>query len=264
MRAVLLALLVLSVWIPTAPAQSPTPPITPPVAPPPAIAVSPAAERPAWKVVAGVKGKLVRLTADKAVRWVLAEETVAEAAAELEPSDDGKRCAFVASADGRFKIIAYGADGGEASRTVVVVGDAPPDPKKPDPVKPDPVKPDPVKPEPPKPDPVAELRVKLQAAYTADGSAAKAESLKALVELYRQAGPIAADPAIVSTLALAKRLQTISASLVQPGQLAGVRSAIAEQLGATLGQKDAPLTPELRTAAADLFARIHKALGEVK
>lgn len=239
-------------------AQSPVPNINGPIAPPPLITVAPPAERPAWKMISGSRGKIVRLTADKTVRWVLAEESTAEAVAELEPSDDGKRCAFVASIDGRYKVITYGADGGESSRTVIVIGDSPPGPK-PDPIKPDPAKPDPVK-----PDPVTELRSKLQAAYTADGSAAKSESLKSLVELYRQAGPIAVDPAIGSTLSLAKRLQAISAALVQPGQLAGVRSAIAEQLGATLGQKDTPLTPELRTAAAELFARIHKALVEVK
>lgn len=153
-------------------------------------------------------------------------------------------------AAGRYKFaaVAASADGEQARQDfAVVIGDKPP---------PDPI--DPV-------DPADPLVQKLQAAYAGETDPAKATLLAGLAAFYRQAAlstPHASAPTwggLFDMLAEAARTLGIS------GKLVAVQKVVAGELAAALPSKrDEPLTAEGKAKAAELFAKLGKALSGVK
>lgn len=181
----------------------------------------------------------------KSLRWVVPD------GCSTKPGCDGLELHFSA-VEGRYRVGCYGALGDVASGiawTTVVVG-KPPDPKPPAPPAP--------------PVPTDPLTLKLQAAFTADAgtAAAKAEALADLVELYRQAGDLARDPAVTTTGQLVGRIRAAAAALVIDG-LKGVRDGVAQELAAAL-PADQEMTADVRAKAGETFKRIHAALSGVK
>lgn len=118
----------------------------------------------------------------------------------------------------------------------------------------------PVPPLPPDPLPAA-----LQAAYTADADAKKADSLKSLAALYRQ-GVNTADNAKLATWGdLVGVMHTASAALLPITAIAGVRKAIAADLATSVGTDGAAeLTAEMRAKVKATFTRIATALENIK
>lgn len=121
------------------------------------------------------------------------------------------------------------------------------------------VGPAPLPPAPP-PKPVDVLKEKLKAAFDADRG--KADDAHQLAELYRQAGKLAADPAVPSTAELLRRVREAGVSLVGSDVLKAVRQVVAEELRAALGKStDEPITGDERKKAAELFGRLADVLG---
>lgn len=206
------------------------------LAEPPAVVPVPPPKAGEWSEVKAAPGRLLRLTAQPASKWLLVDES-----ADLQDYDAGKSAAFVAAVPGRYRLIVTSPDGMSA-RVVVVVGDAPHPP------------------EPPAPD--NGLKVKLKASFDADTGTDKRESAKLLVELYRQlAEKVCPDKSILTAGALLLRARDVSMLLLKPEQLPGVRGVVAKELGA-LFPADGPLTDEQRAKAAALFTNLAKILGE--
>ena len=199
----------------------------------------------AWKELAADK-ILTVLVSQIPAKWVLVDD----AAAEISPSADGKSCIFSASVPGKYRLLAVGADG-DPARIVVTVAGTPPGPVPP-----------PTPPAPPAP--VDPLVLKLQAAFLLDTRAAdaKATDLADLIELYRQAAILAADPTVMSTGDLKTRVAMASQKLVING-LADLRKILAAELGSVMPM-DVPLSADVRTAAANAFNKLNAALKQVK
>jgi len=176
-------------------------------------------------------------------RWKLIDS----AAAAIVPCESGKRCTFVARAEGKYRLTAIA---GEKDIDVVVIVGTPAPP------------PVPVPPTPPVP--VDPLVARLQSLYTADTGTGKAEQLADLVELYAQAVKLAADPAVPTAAALAEQVKAASARLGILG-LAEVRKAISAEVAASLpADRTAPLTADAREKMAATFGRVVNALKAVK
>lgn len=124
--------------------------------------------------------------------------------------------------------------------------------------------PDPPVPKPPDPPaPADPLSQTLRNAYALDTGANKAEQVKILAELYKQAAALADSHDVLTTADLKARIDGAAAALGLDGSgVIGVRRAIAAELLRVLGPTDPPkpLTNELRQAAAQLFNRIGVAL----
>lgn len=204
----------------------------------------------AWEEIKTDVGILQPLTVEgKVVEWLLIDE----AGAGLATLPDSTAAVFSASKSGRYRVIAV-ADG-KLVRTVIVVGNAPdpgPNPKPPDPMP-----------------PVDELTKRLQAAYTADAGATKADDLKTLIELYSQAVTFAAKPDLATADDLFSAVRKAAGLLLPDNadgtrRLAAVRRIIAEELVIVLPtDPDAALTPAVRKAAAEAFGRYARALAGV-
>ena len=214
----------------------------------------------AWKELAADK-ILTVLVSQIPAKWVLVDD----AAAEISPSADGKSCIFSASVPGKYRLLAVGADG-DPARIVVTVAGTPPGPVPPPTPPAPPAPPGPVPPPTPPapPAPVDPLVLKLQAAFLLDTRAAdaKATDLADLIELYRQAAILAADPTVMSTGDLKTRVAMASQKLVING-LADLRKILAAELGSVMPM-DVPLSADVRTAAANAFNKLNAALKQVK
>lgn len=215
----------------------------PPAPPAPPAPVQPALKLPATLTVpSGKLGKLVAETSAKTVKWValtpgLSTETV-----------EGGHVLYFTGPAGVYELLAYVAVAGEPSdpvRVTVTIGDPPA------PVPP------PAPPAPPAPIPVDPLRVKLSASYTlAAGTAAqKAEWAKDLAALYRAAAKLSNDTTVATAGALKAKLSAAAGALIGATALTEVRQAVGGELAAIL-PADADLTPDQRTAASALFARL--------
>ena len=121
--------------------------------------------------------------------------------------------------------------------------------------------PDPVKP----PTPADPLAAALKAAYVADPAPGKGEALKELVELYKQAALMVADPAVKSTAELMTRVRQAATvlPLLKGESLLPMRKLIAVECGALGEPTTDAMTAEKRLQAVALFQRIHSALQGV-
>lgn len=115
-------------------------------------------------------------------------------------------------------------------------------------------------PVPPPPPPTDPLVVKFHAAYLAETGADKVEATKDLIELCKQVAAMAADPGLVTVGKLAEKASTTGKTLMK-GRVPGVYAVFKTEVS-TAFPTDGPLTPELRTAAADLFTKLQSALTE--
>lgn len=198
---------------------------------PPAVVEVPRTDPGEWKEIKAAPGRILRMGAEPASKWLLVDDE----SADLFPADGGKFGDFAAPAPGRYKVVVTGPDGVSA-RVVVVVGDAPPGPKPPTPNDP--------------------LRAKLKAAYDADTGADKSESVKLLVELYKQlCDKVCPDATITTVGELLARSRDASAALLRPEQLAGVRRVVRDELAAIF-PADGELTAEQRKRTGELFRRL--------
>lgn len=245
MKRTFLPMLAVAVFAAFAAAQ----PVPPPS--PPEIEAIPAPEavKPLeFKAEAGVPLTLtLTLKGVDKVRW----KQVDTANAAIVPCESGKRCTFIARADGKYRLIAV--TGEKDIDVLVVVGTpAPPTPTPPGPT-------------PTPPLPIDPLAARLQSLYTADAlTTAKGEQLADLVELYSQAAKLAADAAVPTASALAEQVKKASDKLGILG-LAEVRKAISAEVAAALpADRTAPLTAEGRERMASVFTRIAAALKAVK
>lgn len=202
---------------------------------PPEVVEVPRGDASSWKEIKAQPGRLLILKAEPASKWLLVDED----AADLKEFEGGKLAAFVAQA-GRHKLIVTAPDGTPA-RIEVVVGGAPP-----------------VPPKPPGPKPVDSLKEKIAAAVAADPLAGEArkKAVADLAELYRQVAAKVVPSETVSTRdELLDRARTLSAAVIGPDVLVGVRKVVGEELAALLPVESA-LTAEQRAALKQLFERL--------
>ena len=116
----------------------------------------------------------------------------------------------------------------------------------------------------PAPGPDVALLKAIQDAYTADTSPAKADQLKQLASLYRQASILLSQEGVKTLADLKGALAAARKSLIPDEALVGVRKAITPEL-ATLGTDPAAvLDAALKARARAEFARITAALEGVK
>lgn len=222
-----------------------------------ALAATAHAAAPELKVPAEVKGQpgsflVVRAdTPAKVVKWYCPDPGLS-----LFPSDllsDKKTAVVVGQKPGRYRLVAFAAQGDEPSDPavcVLVIGDAPP-----------PTPPGPTPPTPPD-DPLAK---DLAAAYAADQGADREKHLASLVELYRQAPTLASDASLKTTGDLLGVLRNASGTLLPQGALPATRQRIAAYLAGELGtDAAAELTAPLRQKATAAFSRVRAALEAVR
>lgn len=153
---------------------------------------------------------------------------------------------------GDHVIAAFTADG-VTSVVITVAGvPKPPDPGPgPGPV---PVPPDPV--------PVNPLTAAFQKLYKEDTAAGKGESLKDLIELYRQAQTLCRDESLKTMKSLMVKVKDASDVLMQAGELEAVRKAIQSEMK-TAFPFDGALDKTTRERAEAKFKTIHDALKGV-
>ncbi len=130
----------------------------------------------------------------------------------------------------------------------------------------DPLAPTPPEPAPP-PKPVDPLVVTLRAAYAADVNPAdpakKREALADLIEVYRQAGPLAMSADLATVSAVIGKVKAAAGLLgLTPTDLVATRKLIAAELLTTF-PADAALDADGRARLAAAFGRIHGALSGV-
>lgn len=145
----------------------------------------------------------------------------------------------------------------------VTIGDPEPLPPGPPPVPPGPTPPIPPIP----PQPTNPLTVRLQAAYQSDLSpvSAKAGQKMLLQGLYEAMIEHAKKPEILTTSDLLADLKSAANGLIAPGALIEIRKVISAEISQALGTETSTrLDPDLRPRAVELFARIAKALSEVR
>lgn len=207
------------------------------------------------KLPAEVRGQpaafvVVRAETDCAeLRWVPMDPGLSLLPPELLKDS---RSAVVMAPAGRYRLLGYGAKGDRASEPavcIILIGDAPPPGPGPAP-----------------PSPPDAFTKSLQDAYAAEADPQKATHKARLAELYRQAGQTTVHDAALRTAgALFDKLTAARKALLPDTALVGVRQVVARELTATMpARPEAELTPEVRQKAAEVFARIARALGEVQ
>ena len=102
----------------------------------------------------------------------------------------------------------------------------------------------------------------VQAAYTADPAANKAELVKGLASLFRQSLPYVDSDA--TTGQLFTRMLVARRVFCKDSELIGVRKAADKPLLELMGPVETPFTPELRKNVKAQFERTIKALSGVK
>lgn len=108
--------------------------------------------------------------------------------------------------------------------------------------------------------PVDPLTLKLWTAYRADPAPDKADTLKDLAELMKQAQTLAKDPSLTTVGALAGKVAG-AASVLAKDKLVAVRTVLKAELANNF-PSDGPMTPEVRLAAEVFFGKLQNALVE--
>jgi hypothetical protein len=180
----------------------------------------------------------------KVAQWRLIDE----AGAYLTVVPESNCAVFIALKPGRYRFAAI-ADG-KAEWYAMTAGESVPPP-------------------PPPPGPVDSFVVKLQAAYAADAGLTKAADLKQLIGLYLESIDFAKKSDFATASDLFAAVSAAATHLLPPDsngvrKLAGVRALVAQDLGGILPtDPDAPLTDQVRGAAAAAFAKYAAALQRV-
>ena len=116
-------------------------------------------------------------------------------------------------------------------------------------------------PPPPVPD---GLRAALQKAFDEDTSPKRAENIRLLAELYKQAADLAEKPEITTAGALLSAIRRASVGLVPAGELRAVREVLAAEVARVMPtESDAALTDATRRTASGLFRRLSAALEQI-
>lgn len=203
---------------------------------PPEITPVPAPKASEWVELKVAAGEVVVLSAQPASEWDTLD------ASPPHTFEQGRYAVFLLAAGDRKRVVVTGPD--KAKSRLVLVATGEPMPK------------------PPEPKPKDELRERLKAAYDADAGADRRESVKLLVELYRQlAEKVCPDRAVTTVGDLLARARDVSGLLLKAEQLPGVRQVVAKELG-LLFPADGPLSDEQRKRAADLFTKLASVLGD--
>lgn len=201
--------------------------LTAPAAPPEVVPV-PAPKVNEWTELKVSAGEVVVLSAQPASEWDVLDGS------PPHTFESGKYAVFLLQAGDRLKVVVTGPD--KSKTRLTLVGGASPPPKPPTPNDP--------------------LQAKLKAAYDADAGADKSESVKLLVELYKQlADRVCPDASIATVGELLGRCRDASGVLLKPEQLVGVRRVVAGELG-LLFPADGPLSDEQRKRSSELFKRL--------
>lgn len=206
--------------------------------------------KPDWVTVQADPVLTTLSVGDKPGKWFLLDDSPV---AELRPAADGRTATFAATADGQYRLAVV--VGEDVHRVKVVRATKPPEPMPPNP--------GPKPPEPPAP-PVDPLVKLLQDGYDADRRAAadKKSDLLDLIELFRQAGLLAADAKVTTAGQLVSRVAEASKALGITG-LVDVRRSLILELQLAFPE-DVPLTAEVRAKAVAVFAKLKSALEFVK
>lgn len=219
--------------------------------------------------VPGAPGQFITVQAQtegKVVRWVPLDGGL-----NLFPSEllrDSRYAVVTAAVNGRYRLLAYTAQGDEPSQpavTVVVItgGPMPPGPVPPGPIPPGPTPPGPDPGPGPSPD---AFTADMQRLYAADAAPDKAKARDSLAALYRQAAQTTVGDQRLTTVGdLFSALKQAADSVVAPNALRFVRERIGEEFSKTLPLKpDAVLDPATRSNAAVAFTRAARALEACK
>lgn len=183
--------------------------------------------------------KLVRIQAEtkgKKVIWIVPAQFEADAL-------EGTKLVGVVAAPGTYRILAITSIEDEpivAETTLIVEGLAPIPPED-------------------------SLKKELQTLYTADANPKKAEQIKWLADVYRAAVAFTADREIVTADRLAAMVRTARQSKIPDTDLKTIRDRITVEVSALLPTEEGtPMTPEIRSKAAQIYARIATALEAIK
>lgn len=153
---------------------------------------------------------------------------------------------------GRYTVLAWTVHDGKptgAAECVVTFGAPGPDP---DPPGPDPV-------------PVDPLVKEMQAAYTADTGATKADSLKALHGFYVGLVGLAGRSTAKTWGDLFDETKDAAKAAGISGKLMGMQAILQKELQAAVPVKrDEPLTEQGKATAANVFRKLATAIGQVK
>lgn len=232
----------------------------------PVIALAAKAPDAKWTVIKGVRGRPVKLVADKPSKWALVEEGQT---CDLDPDTNGIHANFYSATDGRFKVVAASATG-EITRVVVEIGDAPvvpPVPVPPTPIPPVPVPPVPVPPAPvpPAPKPLSLPAEKLMRAIEKDGGFTEAnrKALVALEALAGEAVDFSKTTDIKFAFALAEKIQSAAKTLAKDAA-PNVRAWLNAELKAIIGDSDYFLTDDKRKTIGESLAKIEAVFKEVQ
>lgn len=115
------------------------------------------------------------------------------------------------------------------------------------------------------PTPADPLAASLAAVYKADTSATKADDVAKLAAVFRQLVAQAVDdPSITTRAALIDVAHRSAEARVPLPKLAALRNAIADELDAKAGKTAVTLTPEIRTAYREQYARMAALLEALK
>ena len=158
---------------------------------------------------------------------------------------DSRTAVVMAGRVGRFRVLAYGAKGGDASEPavcVVVVGEPGPTPP---PVPPVP---------PPKPEPTDAFYQAMKKAWLLDAGTNRVADKQRLASFYRGAAEVALRPEPKTVGGLFAVLREASAKLFADTALKGVRDVIAAEFRATLPAVAASeIAPAMRPIIAEKF-----------
>lgn len=194
----------------------------------------------------GVFVVVVAKTDCRDLRWVAIDQGLSFIPPHL--LKDSRTAVVMAGKPGRYRLLAYGAKGDvptEPAICLVVISGADPDPV--------------VPPSPPAPV-VSDLGKTFQEAYSKgpDGAA-----LIALKRLWESASSQVLDENVETVAQMLSGLRQAGDSLMGK-RLEPLRRAIADHLNKTIGTENPSYSPDLRKRHSEEFAKVAKALGEVK
>ena len=205
---------------------------------PPTVVEVPRGDPAKWLEVRAPKGRILRLSAEPASKWLLVDEE----RADLFPCDAGKFADFASDEAGRYKVIVTSPEGTSA-RVVIVVGDGGPMPPGPLP-------------------PVDLLADRLKAAYDADPEKIllkRQSHAKDLASVYRLVARSAGDPTFSTAGEFIAFARKSAAEMVDtakgPRCLSGVRDEVSRELGAIF-PADGPLSDDQRKRSAAMFLHL--------
>ncbi len=214
--------------------------------------------------VKGSPGDFVTIKAEtqgKIVRWYAPDPGLS-----LFPSEllrDTKVAVVVGRVAGRYRLVAYTAEGDAPSapaETVIILGDVPPGPIPPGP---GPTPPGPTPPTPPAP--VDPLVQKLQAAYAAETDAGKAALLPKLAAVYRHGSEVSQTNAVATWDGLFGAMTRKAAEQGVAGRLLGLQKVLRDDVLNTFPtERTKPMDFAGRELAKTTLARAAALLESVK